>query len=377
MAESSQATYTGIDWTGQSLCWVDDTHVVFLQANRMNLPAELARPKGLYLLSVTKPTSVQRLDLAPLPASIHEEIGGVSCQDQTIMFYRFDPSSQTTEIYAMRLGSPPELITKGQGWQVSVTGRYLLSSRPAFPAADTQFGRKDHREECAVSYLKADFTVLCWDFFSGKRWPLTKWVLADYQWEDTLTIRQKDGTVKRNIPNPTTPVLGKDGKPLLYGLHLRDLSGKIVATLSEDPKYRAHAVELLIRPDEAYVYAPCSERTRRTDDFLGVCRYPIDGQPHEWEEVFRFEDLIRFKESLAQPTVTNAGDVYFTVGGNVDPNDGIYWFDAKSKTVEQLIANVDLHRNEHPRVSPNGKWLLYVRSGKDGAQLMLLQGGAR
>lgn len=374
MAKSNQATYTGIDWVNQPLCWVDDTYVVFLQQNKMNLPGEQARPKGLYLFNVTQPTGVKRLDLAPLPASIHEEIGGVSCQDQTIVFYRYDTDSQTTENYAMRLGSSPELITKGRGWQVSVRGHYLLSSRPAVPAEDTQSGRKDRQEECAVSYLKSGFTVNCWDLFLGLRWPLTKWVLAEYRWEDTMTVRTEGGTRKQKIPNPTTPMLGKDGKPLLYGLHLRDLTGQIVATLWPDSKYRPLIEELMITSDEKYLYAPCSERTRRTDDKLGVCRYRLDGQPHEWEELFRSDLVERIKSGITKISVTNTGDVYFHVPAG-SPHGGIWRFDAESNKIEQLITDTESHLHKEPSVSPNGKWVTFVRTGKDGAKLMVLKGG--
>ena len=377
MAESNQATYTGIDWAHQPLCWVDDTQVVFLQQNKMNLPAEQARPKGLYLFDVTQPAGLHRLDLAPLPASIHEEIGGVECQNQTIVFYRYDPGSQTTENYAMRLGNPPELITKGQGWQVSIAGQYLLSSRPAVPADDTHSARKDHKEECAMSYLKAGFIVHCWDFFLGRRWPLAKWVLADYRWEDTLTIREEGGKVKRNIPNPTTPLLGKDGKPLLYGLHLRDLTGKILANLNDDPKYAPWVdYGLPMTPDESYVYAACSERANPIGLAHIVCRYRLDGQQHDWEEVFRSDLVKQLKASIVKLSVPQSGDVYFQVSAK-GSNGGIWRFDMRSRSINQVLADTATHLYSKPRVSPNSRWLLYVRSGQDGAKLMLLPRGAR
>ena len=151
LAKSGQAIYTGIEWANQPLCWVDDTHLVFLQQNLMNLPAEQARPKGLYLFDVTQPTRVLQLDLAPLPASIHEEIGGVlSCQDQTIVFYRTQPDSQVTEHYAMRLNSPPERIAQWRWGEVSLTGHYLLMSRPAISAESSRQGRGDGNEDCPV-----------------------------------------------------------------------------------------------------------------------------------------------------------------------------------------------------------------------------------
>jgi hypothetical protein len=108
-----------------------------------------------------------------------------------------------------------------------------------------------------------------------------------------------------------------------------------------------------------------------------MCRYRIDGQPHEWEEVFRFNDLVRLKRTISEPTLTNAGDVYFSIGIGSDAKFGIWWFDATSKKIEQLIANTEFHLYEHPRVSPNGKWVAFVRKGKDGAKLMLLPRSAK
>jgi len=61
-----------------------------------------------------------------------------------------------------------------------------------------------------------------------------------------------DGS-KKVIPNPAKSLTTKDGTPIPYALHLRDLTGQIVATLTDNPKYRPKTVygEVLILVERA------------------------------------------------------------------------------------------------------------------------------
>lgn len=373
VASSGEIT-TGIEAFRSQHCWYDDTHVIILL--RTQPPHGDTQTEGLFILDVMKPRELTRLDLAPLSLDVQRGIDGLTCQDQTIMFFRHWPTPQVPELYTMRLSSPPERLGQLRGYQGSLRGQYLLASNAkrindGGPEQGTFLGHDD----CDIRYVRPGFRVLCWDAYQFRQWwPLTNWVLAEYGRQESIKVRTEQGT--KHIPNPTKPLLGKDGKPISYGLHLHDINGQIVATLSDDPRYRPSVVVPSITPDENYIYAPCSERTRRTDEYLGVCRYRLDGQQHGWEEVFRSDLVERIKSSITKIAVSNSGDVYFYAPASA-PHGGIWRFDARLRTIDHVVADTATHSHSNPSVSPNGEWLLYVRSGKDGAKFILLQGGAR
>jgi hypothetical protein len=279
---------TGISAEGEH-CWYDDTRVIVLRRTRPSGAADF-RTEGLYVLDVTKPRDMTRLDLAPLLSDVQREIVSLSCQEQTIVFSRFLPGRQVREFYTMALDRPPERLAELRGAPVSLRGRYLLgSTEKVIHDAGPLQGTFEGRDDCDVRYVRSGFRVLCWDSLEFRNWPLTTWVLSEYQRRETIKVRAENGMAK-HIPNPAKPLVGKDGKPvLLYGLYLRDLEGQIVVSLGDDPKFRTRMYGSSITADEQYLYAPCSERTRRTDEMIAVCRYRLDGKPHEWEEVFRID----------------------------------------------------------------------------------------
>lgn len=355
-------------------CWYDDTRVIVLRRTRPPGGRDL-QTEGLYVLDVTKPREVTRLDLTPLSSDVQRDIIGLSCQEQTIVFSRFLPGRQVREFYTMALDRRPERLAELRGAPVSLRGRYLLgSSEKGIRDAGPLQGSFQGKDDCDVRYVRPGFRVLCWDSLEFKNWPLTTWVLSEYQRREMIKVRAEDGGA-RYIPNPTKPMLDKDGKPvLLYGLYLRDLEGQIVVSLGDDPKFRMRMYGSSITADEQYLYAVCSERTRRTDEMTAVCRYRLDGKSHEWEEVFRIDGLKQFKYGIAMISVSNTGDVYFSQGAS---RWSIWRFDARSRKFEELTSHSKEYRDENPIVSPNGRWVIFVRSGKEGTKLMLMQGGAR
>lgn len=359
-------------------CWYDDTHVIVLQRTRPS-HGDL-QTEGLFVLDVMKPHELTRLDLAPLPLDVQREFSGLSCQDQTIVLSRSLPTPQVPELYTMTLSSPPERLAAFRGHSVSLRGHYLLGSNAkVVNDGGPEQGTFEGRDDCDVRFVRPGFRVLCWDPFQFRGWwPLTNWVMAEYLRQETIKSRTEQGT--KRVPNPTPPLLGKDGKPVAYGVHLRDLTGNIVASLMEDSKYAPWAeYGLPITPDEAYVYAACSKGPRPIGLADRVCRYRLDGQPHEWEEVFRFDVAEQLKTGITKISVSDTGDVYFALYGAQAPHDGGIWrFNATSRRIEQLTSSSSQsYQDADPSVSPHGTWAIFVRKGKDGAKFMLLQGGAR
>jgi hypothetical protein len=370
VANSGEIT-TGIEAFQSQHCWYDNTHVIILLQTR--LPDLRDQTEGLFILDVTKPHELTRLDLAPLSSDVQHELTGLSCQDQSIVFYRFLPGRQIREFYTMALYRPPERLAELRGALVSLRGRYLLGNSAKMISDGGPFqGTFEGNDDCDVRYVRPGFRVICWDSFQYINRPLTRFVLSKYQWQKSIKVRADQGT--KYVPNPAQPLMGKDGKPIFDGLYLRDLNGQIVATLSDDPKYRPSVVAPAITPDENYIYAPCHERTRRTEEDIAVCRYRLDGDPHAWEEVFRIDTVKKFKFGIPMISVSNSGDVYFS---GATPHLSIWKFEPTTRNLEPLTSPQNYYLDENPSVSPNGRWILFVRSGKDGAKLMLLQGGAR
>jgi hypothetical protein len=370
MANSGAAMNTGIEAFESQHCWYDDTHVIISQRTR--LPGR-DQTEGLFLLDVTKPRELTRLDLAPLSPDIQRELTGLSCQDQSIVFYRYLPGRQIRETYTMALGTAPERLSELRGDAVSLRGRYLLGNSAKVIRDGGPFqGTFEGNDDCDVRYVRPGFRVLCWDSFQYVNWPLTTFVLSEYRWQESIKVHADQGT--KIIPNPRVPLMGKDGKPGPHALHLRDLTGHIVATLTDDPRYAPWLDNgFPVTPDQSFVYATCSERAKPIGLAHIVCRYRLDGQQHNWEEVFRSDLVKQIQSSIVKLSVSNPGDVYFDFPTKThDPNGGIWRFDAKLKAIAHVVADTSTHRYSEPSVSPNGEWLLYVRKGKEGAKFMLL-----
>jgi len=374
MARSSEGIDTGLASDLGRHCWYDDTHAIVLR--RVNTPDRTDQTVGLYMLDVTKPREARQLDLAPIPPEAQRELVRLSCQDQIVVVSWSLPDRQIRETYTLIPGQAPERLAELRGAEVSLRGHYILGNSARVISDGGAFqGTFEGHDDCNVRYVRPGFRILCWDALQPVNRPLTDWVLSEYRWRESIKIRGEDGR-PTHISNPAKPLLGSDGKPLLYGLHLRDLNGKIVANLNEDPRYGLwvnHGMPII--RNEMYVYASCNERAVPIGLAHIVCRYRLDGQQHAWEEVFRFELVKQLKASITKISVINSGDVYFVMGGIGAPKGGIWWFDSKSQKIEQVIADTLFHMHSNPSVSPNGKWLLYVRSGKDGAKLMLLSIG--
>jgi hypothetical protein len=281
---------------------------------------------------------------------------------------------ERTRLYSVRIGEPAELLAEMRVGGVSLQGHYVIgSSRKTILDGGPLQGVFEGYDDCAVSYIKPGFKVHCWDLWLEKRWPLSKYILMEYKWDDTIRVRGEDGTGKW-IPNPGKRLIGKDGKPLLYALFLRDLNENILFRVDNDPVFAPWVpYSLVLSPERDYTYAACGVINHHLGLADGVCRYRLDGAQHQWEEVFRFDVPRKLKASIQQINVSAHGDVYFRIPGARSPYKGVWKFDAEKKTITQISQPGDFDEDD-PLSSPDGRWVAFYRSSEIGQALFIGHG---
>lgn len=369
-AEKYEIVNTGIEASG---CWYDSTRFVILQGRQIEGSSAFAAT-GIFFFDVTKPIQPQRVDLQPIEVGMQQKINKIFCKDRMILFnlpgsLPVDPG--VTKLYAVQIGKPSELIAEMRGLypaskSLSVTGRYVVGNNRRMAS-----GVFDGREDCALIYHKPDFRALCWDTYSRNLWPLSRFVLAEYRWEETIRVIGEDGKPK-TISNPEAPLLGKGGEVILSALLLRDFSHRILVNLSESSRFAAFALNLVISPDERYAYTTCRKLDLPHRGPDRVCRYMLDGTPHHWEEVFAFDPERREKVIVIRDlSVSSEGDVYFIIAGARGNNTGIWKYDRNAKKLTRITNPPAFHDDAFPQVSPDGKRVAFIRPVDGKSRLFL------
>jgi hypothetical protein len=362
---------TGIASGDVNVCWYDATRLVLLKAQ----PASRSRPyeaEGIFYIDVKRPTDLQRIDLSPLDPLIQKQISRVSCQGDALVFSAPGSQPWTMRLYSLKIGQQPELVSDMRAGHVHLQGRYVLgNSRKVVMEPGPLRGTFEGNDNCAIAYVKPGFRVLCWDTWLEHRWPLTRFVLTEYRWQETIKVRGEDGKLKE-VKNPQQPLRYSGGDPIAFALLLLDLNNNVLMNLSQDETWGipAQAYGLLdISPDEKYLYTGCRRKGQQNGSGLDrVCRYPLDGEPHQWEEVFAIDEGHVDQVSIELPNVSNTGDVLFVVRGN-RRFPGIWRYSAKTKTISQVG-----HPSEYSGssfVSPDGKCLAFVRREHGESRLIL------
>ncbi|MGN2393207.1 hypothetical protein [Pelomicrobium sp. G1] len=370
---------TGIQGSG---CWYDNERFVVLQG-RQAPGTPRFEAQGIFYFDATKPNSLTRIDLSPLPSELQSTIVRIDCGEKTILFnvsgsIPSDPS--VTRLYALRLGEAPELIAEMRGLYppskaVSLRGRYVVGN-----SRKMSRGIFEGHDDCSPFYLKQDFRALCWNTYGRNLWPLSKFVLAEYRWEETIQVKGEDDQPK-TIKNPEAPLLGRDGKPLRYALVLYDLEHQVLTNLTDDPGYAGFGAgvgALAITPDESYAYGVCVKKPiAHGRGWDSVCRYRLDGKRNQVEEVFTIDPDKKFKVVVIhRVAVDSRGNVYVAVTG-AKPIDGVLRFHSETQKIERLTV---LPRSGESRlgVSPDGRWLAFTALDQGASKLFLMrieQGG--
>lgn len=366
---------TGISAGG---CWYDTTRFVIFKGEQppgtLNFVVE-----GLYYLDIANPHELKKIDLAPLEPSLQTQIRGIVCQDNKILFDTPGVGGGMSRVYVLTIGERPELIVEMRGASriaVSLKGQYILgNSRKVISEPGPLQGVYEGNDDCPTAYLKTGFKLLCWDSWLERRWPLSKFVLSEYLWAETIKVRGSDG--KGNfIPNPVKPLLGKDGKRLKHDLLLRDFENQILLSLHSDPIYGIAGYPSF-NPDESYAYSGCRKWGQKNGSGLDrVCRYQIDGKIHQWEEIFALDEGHSDHIGIESLNISFKGDIFFVVPGNTKFR-GIWMFSSAKRTIIQVTRPPAYHNDTFPQISPDGVRVAFIRPDKSHATLFIAQRSVR
>jgi hypothetical protein len=268
----------------------------------------------------------------------------------------------TRDIYKVAMGQPGALIASIVDTAVvSLRGGYLIANTPR------RLVDGDYRvEQQCSTYHAPGFEVLCWDTDLRRIFPLARFAVAEYTWQEYITAAAENGQ-RRPVKNREPPLLLEDGKPVRSAYLLRNLRGQILANLSEEGRYRVNGLFFAFSPDERYVYSPCKESGEREIELDRVCRYLIDGAKHAWELVFRFNGARDQKASISDIDVGGNGDVYFTIPAARSANvRGIWRYEASTGNVHLIARPPNGGRgDERPRVSPDGRKVVFGRPARE------------
>ena len=362
---------TGI--IGSGACWYDTERLIVVKRSSFKAGQE-TEVEGLFVVTPAKPREATRIDLSPIDPEVQKWIWDVRCHEGTIVFSVPMPDKKRSRLYGVRIGERPELIVEMRGaipQNVSMKGNYVLAHKHM----RGNKGVYEDEDNCVIQFIKPEFTVYCVDARTARRrWALTNFVLAEYQWSDMIKVPGLDGQPK-TIPNPEKQLTDKNGKPINYAMFLRALDGNILAQLSEAQALKtAIAIDFIVSDDETYVYSPCHRSGTGDGSSDGICRYPLSGKPESWEELFRSEIPHQHKASISHPKVSRTGDIYFIIGGTKPPYHGLWRFDARTRQVTQL-TNPGASYDEATSISPDGRWVAFTRTGTVGNWTLLVESG--
>jgi hypothetical protein len=367
----------GLELEGTStFTWCDNTRaVVSYQAKSDDQQAELI------LLDTGNPSNPQRFRFkhsAEMGGGPITAIFAMACQDKTVRFFtrKTKPSATTQtldrQIYSIRLGAEVELVvalkeelTIGGVLPVNFTRKYVVGNgrlRNAEPPGSIS-------KKCA-DHMHREYRLICWDTYGIRIWPLTKFVLAEYKWAESIPVLRADSTIA-HIANPTKPMSNASGSAITYAVVLRDLDGEILAQLTDDKTLTAFE-NFVVNGDETFVYATCRSRSDpATRGINSVCRFKLDGAPHQWELVTAID---RGSESAIVlqmlSSVSVRGDTTFIA--RAGPKFGGIWrYDAVTRKVERVTRNYD---DTNPKISGDGRSIIFVRRESGQSKLMLASG---
>ncbi|OQW34302.1 MAG: hypothetical protein A4E19_02245 [Nitrospira sp. SG-bin1] len=364
---------TGI--IGSGACWYDAERLIVVKRSPFKAGQE-SEVEGLYVVTPAEPRDGTRMDLSPIDPESQKRIWDVRCHDGTIVFSVPMPDKKRSRLYAVKIGGRPELLVEMRGampQNVSMKGKYVL----AYKHMRGNKGVYEDEDNCVIQFIKPEFTVHCVDARTAwRRWTLANFVLAEYQWSDTIKIHGPDGQPKK-IPNPEKQLVDNNGKAINYAMFLRALDGNILAQLNEVQTLKtAISIYFVISDDEAYIYSPCYRIESKDGSPDGVCRYPLSGRPESWELIFQSEIPRQRKASISHPKVSRTGDIYFIIAGTKPPYHGLWKFDARTRQVTQLTNPGDSY-DTPTAISPDSQWVAFNRRGTVGDSVFLVQGGGK
>jgi hypothetical protein len=338
-----------------SWIWCDDTRLL---GHRSPGSPNLVEWK-LVLLDVKKPSAPAEIDIKNFTQE-NSALTRASCRGEKISFVvstEISKALHKLKLYVMKPTSSPELILEIEDGRHSIAGfndnaKYLILRSEV-----VQKGSRVGTKECKVKYLKPGYRVLCWDSLDRQYWPLEKFVISKNSWTSKVWLIGKEGKPVFS-DNPKPPLLDDSGKVVHGWYELHDLSKQ--SNLSLHSARYITQIGLTIAPDEKYAYTACGLRSNKifiektkTETTLvdRVCRYPLDGIKHEWEEVFAIPQRgHKLPPSMAEDlSASRYGDLIFK-----DYRfPGTWLYSAKDSTTQRITRDEVISHS----ISPDGRYI--------------------
>lgn len=366
----------GIKLEGTSgFAWCDDTHAVV-----SNPASSESQQAELVYLDIRNPSRIQKFryrHAVEMGSGPVNTFYALSCQENLVWFAtqktRASGTMQThdRQIYSARIGGQAELVAALRD-EASIGGVLPIHFKTKYVVGNGRFRSAippgSISTECA-DYIQRGYRLICWDTRDVRVWPLSKFVLAEYKWSDTIPVLQAGSTVI-HIANPTQPLSDTSGMPIRYAVVLRDFSGQVLARLTDDVSFTAFR-DFVVGDDEKYVYATC--RARAEPAMRGansLCRFKLDGEAKQWELVVAIDRdsepalvlqmLTSISERGSMVFIARAGSKY----------GGIWRYDTSRKLAERVTT---AYEDTHPKISRDGNSILFLRRERGQTKLMLAQ----
>jgi len=363
---------TGIKLEGVSgYSWCDNNHIaLYWQRDGKEGQSEI-----IYF-EIHNPGRAQYIDLKVAQTTI-SDVHQLTCHNNEIIFVSYpsivsDPMKRdpAAYVYSVRPGQAVQLIAtmKRGGPYVNGKAKYIVGNNFAF------WNEGEIDTQCAT-YIRTDYKLLCWTTWNRMVWPLSKYVLTEYRWEETVQVRGEDGKFK-TIKNREKPFFDKQDKPISFALILYDLENRPLINLSEDEELgipvQGHSLKA-ISPSEEFLYSVC----RRKDYKVGsggnsVCMFHINGRKNNWEHLFSLAQEKTEHIGIQNLSVSQAGEVFFVVPGNKRYR-GIWKYTAAANKISQITNPPAYYDDTFPHVSVDGRWVAFKRPGQGSSRLFIVQ----
>jgi WD40-like Beta Propeller Repeat len=339
--------------SGGALIWCDNDHLLLAatQSSGVEYPMRLLDLQTMREAPIRMMDSNGR-ELTPIFA----------CKEREFLSYSTDttnPADRTRQLFVGQLGKPAKRIAHLKvGGRVNLAQKYIVAIRRRY-ATDSGYAID---ADCTIS-SDSEYRIFCWDVWDTRLWLLSRFVISEYVWRDFISVEAADGQ-RRQVRNKEPRLIARDGAPVTRTYQLRDFKNRLAADLESDPVFKIQHLNLAFNPDETYAYAGCIRKgASRYDEFWSVCRFRLDGNQNNWEEVFVFDLARTQKTSLGDLSVGTTGDVYFRLpGASLATHRGIWKFNAATHQITQItrVANLS-QRDTGPSVSPDGKRVAFTR----------------
>lgn len=331
--------------------WCDNHHLA------ASVPEYTPRERGrLWYIDSRQPEKKRELDFK-LPDQETLRLSVVSCDAGELVFVSQSPEPKPRQRwYRAKLdetASATELIDASDfGYaQLNQKGNYALQAEVMLPES------ADKPTSGCRGKISTALRNLCWPKQGNSHAAYSRYVVQKQVWEDRYSSRDEDGQMHYHA----NPLPRQDNS-----IWLKDLEQREIARLDQDPQFETdNFLFYTVDPAENYLYTPCKRKGKSnfTEDNDKVCRYPLDGKAHQWQEVLSFAYADKVKSGIQHISIDQQGNLYFDLPGGRGNNGGIWRYEASTHQIKKIVHGIPYHVDTNPNVSADGKTLVFERNG--------------